>query len=139
MSLSWAVWLLLVAFVFFTTVGDVFLARAMTRIGDLGELKARSGIAACTKAVLGSWLFWLAIVNMAASYFSLLTALNWANLSFVGPASSAMTFLANIAAARIFLREEVDRRRWIATALVCVGILLIGIDPPRDMPPAVVP
>lgn len=131
MTQSWGVWALLLAFVFFTTAGDVFLARAMTRIGDLGELRQRAGVRACIQAVLGSGLFWVAIVNMALSFFSLLTALNWANLSFVGPASSALTFVANIVAARIFLKENVDRRRWIAAAMVCAGILLIGLDPPR--------
>lgn len=131
MSQSWAVWLLLVAFVVFTTAGDVLLAKAMTRIGDLGELRRRAGVMACAAAVLGSGMFWVAIVAMALSFFSLLTALNWANLSFVGPASSALVFLANIVAARVFLKENVDRRRWIAAAMVCVGILLIGLDPPR--------
>ncbi|HUS20110.1 MAG TPA: hypothetical protein VMZ25_10710 [Terriglobales bacterium] len=131
MTASWSVWLLLVAFVVFTTAGDVFLAKAMTTIGDLGALRKRSGVWACVMAVLKSALFWIAIVNMALSFFSLLTALNWANLSFVGPASSAMTFVANIVAARVFLREQVDRRRWIATAMVCAGILLIGLDPPK--------
>lgn len=131
MSASWAVWLLLIGFVVFTTAGDVFLAKAMTRIGDLGVLRRRAGMMACVSAVLGSGMFWLAIVNMALSFFSLLTALNWANLSFVGPASSALTFVANIAAARLFLNEDVDRRRWLAAAMVCVGILLIGLDPPK--------
>lgn len=131
MTASFAVWLLLIAFVVFTTAGDVFLAKAMTRIGDLGELRKRQGILACVRAVLGAGLFWIAIVNMSLSFFSLLTALNWANLSFVGPASSALTFVANIVAARIFLREQVDRRRWIAAAMVCAGILLIGLDPPK--------
>ena len=131
MTASLGVWLLLIAFVVFTTAGDVFLAKAMTRIGDLGELRKRQGLVACVTAVLGSGMFWIAIVNMALSFFSLLTALNWANLSFVGPASSALTFVANIVAARIFLREQVDRRRWIAAAMVCAGILLIGLDPPR--------
>ena len=131
MTASWSVWLLLVGFVAFTTAGDVFLAKAMTRIGDLGELRKRQGVFACVAAVLRSGLFWIAIVNMALSFFSLLTALNWANLSFVGPASSALTFVANIVAARVFLGENVDRRRWLATAMVCVGILLIGMDPPK--------
>lgn len=131
MSASWAVWLLLIGFVVFTTAGDVFLAKAMTRIGDLGMLRRQKGIAACIVAVMGSGNFWLAIFNMALSFFSLLTALNWANLSFVGPASSALTFVANIAAARVFLKEDVDRRRWLAAAMVCVGILLIGLDPPK--------
>lgn len=131
MSASWGVWLLLIGFVVFTTAGDVLLAKAMTKIGDLGELRKRAGVFRCVTAVLTSGLFWVAILNMALSFFSLLTALNWANLSFVGPASSALTFVANIAAARIFLREQVDQRRWIAAAMVCAGILLIGLDPPR--------
>ena len=131
MTASWPVWLLLIGFVVFTAAGDVLLAKAMTRIGDLGELRKRAGIWRCVTAVLGSGLFWVAILNMALSFFSLLIALNWANLSFVGPASSALTFVANIVAARVFLREQVDRRRWLAAAMVCVGILLIGMDPPR--------
>jgi drug/metabolite transporter (DMT)-like permease len=131
MTASWQVWLLLIGFVAFTTAGDVFLAKAMTVIGDLGELRRRRGVIICVKLVVKSGLFWIAIVNMALSYFSLLTALSWANLSFVGPASSALTFVVNIIAARIFLREKVDRRRWMATAMVCVGILLIGMDPPK--------
>jgi drug/metabolite transporter (DMT)-like permease len=131
MNASWPVWLLLIGFVVFTTAGDVLLAKAMTRIGDLGELRRRMGTLHCVTAVVGSGLFWLAILNMALSFFSLLTALNWANLSFVGPASSALTFVANILAARVFLREQVDRRRWLAAAMVCVGILLIGLDPPK--------
>lgn len=129
MVTSWAVWLLLIGFVVFTTAGDVFLARAMTNIGDLGELRKRQGSWVCVTSVLRSGLFWIAIVNMTASFFSLLTALNWANLSFVGPASSALTFVANIAAAQLFLREKVDRRRWFACVLVSIGILLIGLDP----------
>ncbi|HUR37471.1 MAG TPA: hypothetical protein VM009_06620 [Terriglobales bacterium] len=131
MTASWSVWALLLAFVAFTTAGDVFLAKAMTGIGDLGELRKRKGVLACVTMVLESGLFWIAIMNMALSFFSLLTALNWANLSFVGPASSALTFVANIVAARVFLKENVDRRRWLATAMVCVGILLIGLDPPK--------
>ena len=131
MNASLGVWSLLIAFVVFTTAGDVLLAKAMTRVGDLGELRKRAGVYACITSVLGSGLFWVAILNMALSFFSLLTALNWANLSFVGPASSALTFVANIVAARVFLREQVDGRRWLAAAMVCVGILLIGLDPPK--------
>lgn len=137
MNVGLAVWLLLIGFVVFTTAGDVLLARAMTRIGDLGEVKRREGMLSAVKRVVSSALFWWAILNMALSYFSLLTALNWANLSFVGPASSALTFVANIAAAKVLLKEKVDRRRWLATGLVCIGILLIGLDPVRDPKPAV--
>lgn len=121
-----SVWLLVIGFVVFTTVGDVLLSRAMTRIGDMGAIRARSGLMSVVFSVGRNGTFWLAILFMAASFFSLLWALNKADLSFVGPASSALTFITNTFAAKYFLRERVDHRRWTATVLVCIGILLIA-------------
>ena len=121
-----AVWLLVIGFVTFTTIGDVLLSRAMTGIGDMGAIRRERGLPAVIQTVLTNATFWTAILFMAASFFSLLWALNKADLSFVGPASSAMTFVTNTLAGKYFLKENVDRRRWAATALVCVGILLIA-------------
>jgi drug/metabolite transporter (DMT)-like permease len=123
---SLTIWLLVIAFVAFTATGDVLLSRAMTRIGDMGVIRRRHGLAAVVKTVVTNATFWTAIFFMAASFFSLLLALNRADLSFVGPASSAMTFITNTVAARVFLKERVDRRRWTAAGLVAIGILLIS-------------
>jgi drug/metabolite transporter (DMT)-like permease len=124
--MSFHVWLLVVGFVVFTTAGDVLLSRAMNHIGDMDAIRRRSGIGGVIKRVVTNLTFWSAILFMAASFFSLLWALNKADLSFVGPASSAMVFITNTVAAKYFLREHVDRRRWAAAVLVCVGILLIA-------------
>jgi multidrug transporter EmrE-like cation transporter len=121
-----AVWLLVIGFVAFTTIGDVLLSRAMNRIGDMGVIRRERGLLAVVHTVMTNATFWAAILFMAASFFSLLWALNKADLSFVGPASSAMTFVTNTLAGKYFLKEHVDQRRWAATALVCVGILLIA-------------
>jgi multidrug transporter EmrE-like cation transporter len=123
---SLAVWLLVVGFVVFTTIGDVLLSRAMNRIGDMGTIRRERGLTAVVRTVVTNGTFWSAILFMAASFFSLLWALNKADLSFVGPASSAMTFVTNTLAGKYFLKENVDKRRWTATALVCLGILLIA-------------
>jgi multidrug transporter EmrE-like cation transporter len=124
--MSVSIWLLVIGFVMFTTAGDVMLSRAMTLIGDMAAIRRASGIAGVIRRVTTNGTFWIAIVFMAASFFSLLLALNRADLSFVGPASSAMTFVSNTLAAKFFLKERVDCRRWTAAALVCVGILLIS-------------
>jgi drug/metabolite transporter (DMT)-like permease len=92
----------------------------------MGIMRQRYGLAAVVKTVVANATFWTAILFMAASFFSLLLALNRADLSFVGPASSAMTFITNTIAARFFLKERVDRRRWTAASLVALGILLIA-------------
>jgi multidrug transporter EmrE-like cation transporter len=123
---SVAVWLLVVGFVGFTTIGDVLLSRAMNRIGDMDTIRRERGLLAVIQTVVTNGTFWSAILFMAASFFSLLWALNKADLSFVGPASSAMTFVTNTLAGKYFLKENVDKRRWTATALVGLGILLIA-------------
>jgi multidrug transporter EmrE-like cation transporter len=124
--MSVAVWLLVIGFVTFTTIGDVLLSRAMNRIGDMDAIRRQRGFIAVIQTVVTNATFWTAILFMAASFFSLLWALNKADLSFVGPASSAMVFVINTLAGKYVLKENVDHRRWAATALVCLGILLIA-------------
>jgi uncharacterized membrane protein len=63
---------------------------------------------------------------MAAAFFSLLFALSWGDVSLVAPASASLTFVGNAVAARMFLHERVDRRRWIAAGLVACGVALLA-------------
>lgn len=121
-----AIWVVLVMFVFFTSAGDVLMAKAMALIGDVGEIRKREGLFAVVRRIFSSGWFWLAVTAMASSFFSLLTALNWADLSFVGPASSALTFIVNTIAGKLYLKEAVNGRRWLAAGLVCIGVFLIS-------------
>jgi drug/metabolite transporter (DMT)-like permease len=107
------------------TGGDVFIALAMRRIGDLGELRRRHGLAAVITRVLGSAALGAGILCMSVAFFSNLAGLSWADLSLMGPASAALTFVTNAVAAKLFLKENVDRRRWIATLFVCAGVALL--------------
>jgi multidrug transporter EmrE-like cation transporter len=107
------------------TAGDVLMAKAMRHVGDLDAIKARDGFGGAVAAVLKSPLLGPAIVFMALSFFSLLLALDHADLSLVGPASASLTFATNALAARIFLKENVNRRRWAAAICVCAGVALL--------------
>jgi len=107
------------------TAGDVLIALAMRRIGDLGELRRRKGFMKVIDAVLGSGLLFGGIFFMGIAFFSNLIGLSWADLSLLGPASAALTFATNAFAAKYFLGENVDRRRWVATVFVCAGVLLL--------------
>jgi drug/metabolite transporter (DMT)-like permease len=59
------------------------------------------------------------------AFISNLVGLSWADLSLIGPATAALTFVSNAIAAKFFLHENVDRRRWFATIFVCCGVLLL--------------
>jgi drug/metabolite transporter (DMT)-like permease len=112
--------------VFASVVGDVLLARAMKQVGDVHELWRRSGLWAVVTRILGNSNFFLGVTAMAVAFFSLLFALSWGDVSLVAPAAASLTFIGNAFAARIFLREKVDRRRWIAAMLVAAGVALLA-------------
>lgn len=118
---------MIAAIVISATFGDVLIASAMRTIGDLDEIRAQRGLGGAILAVLGSPRFLSGVGFLTISFFSLLYALSRANLSLIAPASASLTFVTNAVAAKFFLRENVDRRRWIAAAMVCAGVALMTL------------
>jgi drug/metabolite transporter (DMT)-like permease len=119
-------WSAILAIVFASVVGDVLLARAMKQVGDVDELRRRVGILAVIGRTLGNPTFLFGVMAMAVAFFSLLFALSWGDVSLVAPAAASLTFIGNAVAAKIFLHERVDRRRWIAASLVAAGVALLA-------------
>lgn len=108
------------------TAGDILTASAMRQIGDLDVIRARRGLLGAIAAVLSNARFGLGVVCLALSFFSLLFALSHRELSLIGPAATSLTFVTNAVAAKVFLKENVDRRRWTAALLVCAGVALLA-------------
>jgi drug/metabolite transporter (DMT)-like permease len=119
-------WMGILVVVFFSVVGDVLMSRAMKQVGDVHELWRRSGLWAVVGRVLSNSNFFLGVTAMAVAFFSLLFALSWGDVSLVAPAAASLTFIGNAFAAKIFLREKVDQRRWIAAVLVAGGVALLA-------------
>jgi drug/metabolite transporter (DMT)-like permease len=119
-------WVTIVLVAATAIAGDVLTAGAMRRIGDLDVIRSQSGLMGAIKAVTGSGMFLLGVLSMAFSFFSLLYTLSIVDVSLAAPASASLTFIGNAAAAKIFLKENVDRRRWFAALFVCVGVALLA-------------
>jgi drug/metabolite transporter (DMT)-like permease len=122
----WAATAMIAAIILCSTAGEVFTAAAMKSVGDLDEIRARSGLKGAIRAVLTCPLFFAGVSFLALAFFSLLFALNHLNLSLVAPASASLTLVTNAIAGKIFLKENVDRRRWSAAVLVCIGVYLLA-------------
>jgi len=120
-------WLSIAAVVLASTGGDVLLARAMKKIGDVGELRKQRGVFAVVRMALGSRDFLAGVACMSLAFYSLLFGLSWNDVSLIGPATASLTFVANAFAARIFLHEHVDGRRWAAALLVAGGVVLMAL------------
>jgi drug/metabolite transporter (DMT)-like permease len=117
---------MIAAVVLCSTVGEVLTAAAMKSIGDLDEIRAHAGLKGAIRAVLTCPLFFAGVSFLALAFFALLFALNHLNLSLVAPASASLTLVTNAIAGKIFLKENVDRRRWISAFLVCIGVYLLA-------------
>jgi drug/metabolite transporter (DMT)-like permease len=122
----WAAAAMIAAVIVCSTAGEVLTAAAMKSIGDLDGIRARAGLLGAIRAVLTSPLFFAGVSFLALAFFSLLFALNHLNLSLVAPASASLTLVTNAIAAKFFLKENVDRRRWTAAVLVCIGVYFLA-------------
>jgi drug/metabolite transporter (DMT)-like permease len=120
-------WCAVMLIVVTSTCGDVLLSRAMKEVGDVHALLRSHGFSGVMRRVFSTPAFFLGILAMSIAFYSLLFGLSWGDVSFVVPASSSLTFVANALAAKIFLHEHVDRRRWIAALLVAGGVVLLAI------------
>ena len=121
-----ATWAGIAAIVITATSGDILQSRAMKEIGDLGAFRKSQGLFQVVRRVAASPQFMLGLLFMALAFASLVVTLSWAAVSIVGPASASLTFIANALAARVFLKEHVDHRRWLAAAFVAAGVALLA-------------
>src|SRR5215813_591238 len=109
--------------------GEVLIAAAMRRLGDLDDLRTHPGLLGYLgpiRAVLSSPVFLVGALCMALNFFAMLYTLSIVDLSLAAPATASLTYIGNAVAAKVFLRENVDRRRWIAALFVCAGVVLLA-------------
>ena len=98
----------------------------MRKVGDLDEIRAHSGLPGAIKAVLSNPFFLVGALCMALNFFALLFTLSIVDLSLAAPATASLTYIGNAIAAKLFLGENVDRRRWLAATFVAVGVVLLS-------------
>ena len=106
--------------------GEVLIAAAMRRLGDLDLIREHSGMGGAIRAVLSSPVFVVGALCMALNFFAMLFTLSLVDYSLAGPATASLTYIGNAVAAKFFLRENVDKRRWLAAGFVVTGVLLLS-------------
>jgi drug/metabolite transporter (DMT)-like permease len=107
-------------------VGEVMIASGMRQLGDLDAIRSRRGLGGTVLAVLTNARFVTGALCMALNFFSMLFALSITELSLAAPAIGALTYIGNAIAAKFFLHERVDKRRWLATTFVVLGVILLA-------------
>ena len=109
-------YLVLLAVMLFGGAGDVLLKRGMQ---DFGRVDPHH-LFRVVGALANPWVL-LGIVFLICFFVSYLTALSWADLSYVLPAT-AMGYLLVAVLSRFFLHENVSPYRWLGIALISCGV-----------------
>ncbi len=116
-------YLILAAVAVFASCGDVCLARGMR---DFGPVTAANWHQVF-EFVLNPWV--LSGIGLLLLFFaSYLTALSWADLTYVLPAT-ALSYVLMALLAKLFLAEHVTTSRWLGVALISAGVGCVASGP----------
>lgn len=116
-------------------LGDLMLKRGMLQIGVVQM--SVSGVWLALLSTIHNATIWLGILFLIAFTFCYMTAVSWADYSYVMPAG-AFGYAIQTMLAVIILHEVVTARRWFGVALIVLGVLLVGQTHPRTTNPKTV-
>ena len=135
-------WACILAVAALAIAGEVLIAAAMRKVGDLDEIRARSGLLGASKAVLSNPFFLVGALCMGLNFFTLLFTLSIIDLSLAAPATASLTYIGNAIAAKLFLGENVDGRPLARRHLRCgrcrpvISLATSPVPSHEDSPPS---
>ena len=107
--------------------GDLMLKRGMLQIGEVTV--SFSGLLTTFVSTLHNGTIWLGILFLIGFTLCYMTAVSWADYSYVMPAG-AFGYAIQTMLAVLVLHEVVTAGRWIGVAMICIGVLLVGQTKP---------
>src|SRR5579863_9958888 len=121
-------YLVLLAVAVFASCGDVCLARGMRDFGAVTAANWRSLLG----ALANPWIV-CGIALLILFFSTYLTALSWADLTYVLPAT-ALSYVIMAGLGKVFLHENVTPSRWLGIALITVGVGVVAAGPSQTTP-----
>ncbi len=117
--------LLLTSLILASSLGEILSARGMQQIGDV-SFRPRALAGSIIRMIRNPFLI-AGVACLAISFFSFISLLSYADLSFVVPLT-AISYITNTVGARYFLRERISKERWMGTVLVATGVALVSLS-----------
>lgn len=111
-------------------LGDACLSRGMTSLPAIPLDHPATLVA----AVFTPWIA-LGIALLIGFFASYLTALSWADLTYVLPATASGNVIVALLA-RFFLHEPISIERWAGIALITLGVSFVAQGPSLTERPA---
>jgi drug/metabolite transporter (DMT)-like permease len=111
-------------------LGDTFLSRGMTSLPPISLTHPMSLVS----AVFTPWIA-AGIVLLIGFFASYLTALSWADLTYVLPATAFGNVIVALLS-KYWLHEPISLQRWAGIVLITVGVGFVAQGPSLTERPA---
>lgn len=116
-------YLILLAVMLTASVGDTLLSHGMTQVGPV----SLHHLGTLFVALRNPWVIG-GIVLLLGFFASYLTALSWADLTFVLP-STAFGYVVVALLSRFWLHEHISAYRWAGIILIVCGVGFVANGP----------
>jgi len=124
-QLTFRKYLVLVGITVCATAGDSLLARGMKQLGNINV--SLHNLSALLLAILNPWVT-AGILFLLAFFACYISALSWADLTYVLPATSLGYVLVALIA-RFGFHEVISPTRWLGIALIAAGVGFVAAGP----------
>jgi drug/metabolite transporter (DMT)-like permease len=111
------------------SIGDSLLARGMKQVGSISLHRLPDVILAVLNPSVS-----LGILLLLGFFACYMTALSWADLTYVLPATSLGYVLLTLIA-KFYLHEAVSTTRWLGIVLISAGVGFVTQGPALTHPP----
>ncbi len=118
-------WMLVGILMLCNCCADLMNTAGMRRYSRVEDLRPR-GIARLVRALARNRFVLGGIVANAAAFFTLMSLLSVANVSFAVPASAG-SFVIETGLAKLILKEDVHWQRWLGAWVIACGVALLAL------------
>jgi drug/metabolite transporter (DMT)-like permease len=118
-------WLILLAVMLGASIGDALLGIGMKQIGPVSIHQ----LGTLFVALKSPWII-AGIVVLLGFMASYMTALSWADITFVLPATAFGNVVVTLLS-KFWLHEHVSASRWLGIAFIVVGVGFVANGPSR--------
>ncbi len=116
--------ILLAVAVLSNALGNVALSYGMKQVGDISALPPFEMAVQAVRALFHPWVA-AGVALLIVFFITYSTALSWADLSYVLPATAAGYILVALLS-RFVLNESLNAARWTGTGFIACGVMMVA-------------
>lgn len=118
--------ILLIILVITQVLGDIWLSQGMKIYGEVTSYSPQAILSLFSYLFTSFWI-WLGVATLALSWFLYLISVSRMDLNYVLSIGSS-NHIFNAFMAWLMLHEFVSPLRWLATIIIAVGVLIVGLS-----------